>query len=108
MDIWVKGHLHFLTAAVGPSDVPLLPAAASKVAKTVGVFPGLTLSDLANAEYGDWQLWPLLYDRNKSEIGANPNMLKIGHKLVVEPLANFSAAQLTNARKRAASWKTVK
>ncbi len=113
MDIWVKGHLKFLTAAVGGPKVPrtpVSPAAAgpSGAAKSVEVFKGLTLSDLANAEYGDWELWPLLYDQNKALIGASPNRLRIGQKLTVAPLKSFKPTQIADAKKRAPSWKNFK
>jgi hypothetical protein len=112
MDIWVKGHLTFLIAAVGPSHVspppPPLPGASSDYPKTIAVFSGLTLSDLAQAEYGDWQLWPLLFDENKAVIGVNPNKLRIGQKLTVPPLSSFNPPQLADAKRRAPSWKTFK
>jgi hypothetical protein len=113
MDIWVKGHLKFLTAAVGGPKLPstpVSPAAADPKggAKSVEVFKGLTLSDLANAEYGDWELWPLLYDQNKALLGTSPNRLKIGQKLTVAPLKSFVPAQIADAKRRSPSWKNFK
>lgn len=113
MDIWVKGHLKFLTAAVGGPKVPSTPVSPAATgpsgeSKSVEVFKGLTLSDLANAEYGDWELWSLLYDQNKALIGASPNRLKIGQKLTVAPLRSFNAAQVADAKKRAPTWKNYR
>jgi hypothetical protein len=112
MDIWVTGHLKFLTAAVGDPKVPPAPAPAPSIAaappgaaKSVEVFKGLTLSDLAHAEYGDWELWPLIHDQNKALIGTNPNRLRIGQVLTVAPLRSFKPAQIADAKKRAPSWK---
>ena len=109
MDIWVVNHLDFLTAAVGKSKVPatptMVPDSFAPGGKKMKVFDGLTLSDLAQSEYGDWQLWPLLYDRNKDVIGGNPDKLRIGQVLKIVPLKCFAAAQLEGARKRAAARK---
>ena len=42
-----------------------------------------TLGKLAERYYGDWQLWPLIYDHNEFEIGINPNNLTPGIHLVI-------------------------
>lgn len=112
MDIWVVHHLDFLTAAVGKSKVPATPPIVPDLfvpgGKTIKVFDGLTLSDLAQSEYGDWQLWPLLHDKNKDVIGSNPDQLRFGQVLRIVPLKCFAPAQLADVRKRAAARKTAR
>lgn len=64
-----------------------------------------TLSGIAKAQYGDVNLWPLIFDLNKAKIGQNPNRLKPGTKLLLLPIESYTAAEITNARKRAPTWK---
>jgi len=35
-------------------------------------------------------LWPLIYDANRSTIGVNPNVIRIGQKLAIPELASFT------------------
>jgi hypothetical protein len=63
-----------------------------------------TLSGIAKAQYGDFNLWPLIFDLNKAKIGTNPNRLAPGMKLLLLPLARYSGAELADARKRAPNW----
>jgi hypothetical protein len=65
-----------------------------------------TLSGIAKAQYGSFDLWPLIYDLNKDKIGPNPNRLKSGTKLLLLPLERYTAAEQADARKRAPSWKS--
>jgi hypothetical protein len=69
-----------------------------------------TLSGIAKAELGSANLWPLIWDLNRAEIGPNPNLLRPtyhGHKLrlSVLPLSAYTPEQITDARRRASSWK---
>jgi len=64
-----------------------------------------TLSGIAKAQYGDFNLWPLIYDLNKDTIGANPNVLTPGAKLLVLPMSAYTAQELAAARARAPTWK---
>jgi hypothetical protein len=64
-----------------------------------------TLSGIAKAQYGDFNLWPLIYDLNREKIGANPNRLKPGTKLLLLPLERYNAAELAAARKRGPTWR---
>lgn len=64
-----------------------------------------TLSGIAQAQYGDFTLWPLIFDLNKEKIGPNPNLLKPGTKLLLLPIERYTAAELADARRRAPSWR---
>ena len=119
MDIWVGRNITFLTAAVGtpnplsenrmaPGYVSLPDPTTSPGAKTLIIFKNYTLSDIAYAEYGSWELWPLIYDRNKTKIGANPNRLSIGARLSILPLDAYSSAQIVDAKRRAPTWRHFK
>jgi hypothetical protein len=69
-------------AAAVPSAPPPVPGGGATV-KIVIVAPGDTLSKIAQKAYGDSSLWYKVYEANKSTIGANPNMIKAGQKLVI-------------------------
>ena len=62
-------------------------------------------SPIAKAQYGDFNLWPLIYDLNKAKIGPNPNRLKPGTDLLLLQLTAYSQSDLADARRRAPSWK---
>ena len=47
------------------------------------VQPGDTLWDIAEAQFGDPLLWPLLYESNSSTIGTNPNLILPGQVLLL-------------------------
>lgn len=64
-----------------------------------------TLSGIAQAEYGDAALWPLVFDLNRQTIGSNPNRIKPGMKLLLLPLQRYTQAELAEARRRAPSWR---
>jgi hypothetical protein len=64
-----------------------------------------SLSGIAKAQYGDFNLWPLIYDLNKDRIGNNPNRIHPGTKLLLLPLERYTQAELADARKRAPTWK---
>lgn len=76
---------------------------------TVSVAPGhwdkSSLSGIAKANYGDSNLWPLIFDLNKETIGPNPNRIKPGTKLLLLPIERYTAVELASARKRAPTWK---
>jgi hypothetical protein len=71
----------------------------------VTVTPGASLSAIAKQQYGDFTLWPLIYDLNRAKIGPNPNHIKPGTSLLLMKLTAYSQAELADARKRAPSWK---
>jgi hypothetical protein len=110
MAIWVGENLNFLEDAVGGPDDPLTaPDVASAPAdKTVAVMKGSCLSDIAQKEYGDSDLWPLIYDANKAKIGVNPNLIQPGQILTITPLSRFTDNQIADAKQRGPSWKNYK
>jgi hypothetical protein len=64
-----------------------------------------SLSGIAKAQYGDFNLWPLIYDLNKDKIGSNPNRIKPGTKLLLLPLQRYTPSELADARKRGPTWR---
>lgn len=68
--------------------------------------PRSTLSGIATSEYGDWKLWPLIYDLNQVEVGRNPNQLRVGQRLRILPKQRFTPQQIVAAKQRAHSWRT--
>jgi len=54
-----------------------------EVPKTYVVKTGDSLFKIAAAVYGKGDNWRKIYDKNKKVIGANPNVLKPGQKLVI-------------------------
>jgi hypothetical protein len=62
-------------AATGPTDTD----------RTYTSQPGDTLPSIAQKEYGDSNLWHLLFDANKAIIGDNPSVLKVGTELKIPP-----------------------
>ncbi len=67
-----------------------------------------TLSGIAKKEYGDWQLWPLIYDLNMEKIGRNPNLVQPGMSLLVLPAGTYSPQEQAQARSRASSWRNYR
>lgn len=82
----------------GCAPTPPLP-------RTVTVAAGDSLSKIAQREYQDMFLWPLLYDANRSTIGNNPNLIRPGQVLGVPDLRKFNATQLEEARRRGRQWR---
>lgn len=118
MDIWVAAHLAFLEDGVGRPQLPesgslalimsVMPAdsgAAPVASKTITVSRNSSLSAIALAEYGSLDLWPLIYDLNKSKIGPNPNLVAMGTSLAIAPVSSYSAAQIAWARSQAPTWR---
>jgi hypothetical protein len=123
----VVGVQRFVVSVVlGPPDwvgempqpaKPLLPGRATPIrlaeepvsgGHAVTVKPGDSLSAIAKAEYGDFTLWPLIYDLNRDKIGSNPNLIKPGTTLLLMQLTAYSQAELAAARRRAPSWKSAR
>jgi hypothetical protein len=90
------------TPAAGP---PVQPPSAAPPGAEVTVARGDTLSGLAQRHYGDWRLWPLIWDQNRAAVGPNPSMLRIGTRLRLAPSASFSSLQVNDAHRRAPKWK---
>jgi hypothetical protein len=64
-----------------------------------------SLSAIARKQYNDPMLWPLIHDFNKTVIGYNPNRVKAGIKVIVQPLSSYSQAEINDAKKRGPTWK---
>jgi len=66
------------------------PAALAPTNDTVGhwhtVGTNGSLWQIAEKEYGNGNLWKLIYDKNKAIIGTNPDLIQPGMKLVIPPL----------------------
>lgn len=96
-------------ARKGKKKVLQVPAMEVAGGYTVEVTAGhpdkSTLSGIAKAQYGDFNLWPLIFDLNKDKIGPNPNRLKPGTRLLLLPINHYTAAELTDARKRGPTWR---
>lgn len=69
------------------------------------VVSGDSLSAITGRLWGDVLLWPLLYDANKTTIGSNPNLIKVGQKLTVPNIKGLSPSQLDQARTRGRNWR---
>lgn len=69
------------------------------------VVPGDSLSLISNKFWKDVLLWPIVYDKNKSVIGANPNLIKPGQKLTIPSIAGLSQSQLNDTRARGRNWR---
>jgi hypothetical protein len=82
-----------------------LPKRSGPPDRRIIIKPRDTLSDIAKREYGQWQLWPLIYDRNKNRVGADPNRIYPGMELLLAPLQRYSPREIHEARQRAGSWK---
>lgn len=59
------------------------PPANKPTAKTHTVVKGDTLWMIAKKHLGDGSKWRIIYNKNKSIIGKNPNAIKPGQKLVI-------------------------
>lgn len=120
MDVWLGAHMAFIEDGVGRPDLPesgstavlatfMMPAdpgaAASSGHKTIIVAQNSSLSDVAMAEYGSHDLWPLIYDLNKAKLGPNPNLVALGTALEIAPLSGYSPLQIAWARGVAPGWR---
>lgn len=88
--------------AMGAKAPPPKPPLAPRRIRTVR---GDSLSHLATKHYGDWRLWPVIWDANRAAVGPRPSRLKIGVDLDLPPLPGLSAARIEGAHKRAPRWK---
>ena len=71
------------------------------------VAKGESLSLIAGKYWNDIMLWPLIYDANKTAIGPNYNLIKVGQPLVIPDIKTFTQAELDAARARARNWKAA-
>jgi len=61
---------------------------------------GDSLSDLAQAYYGRWQKWPVIYEGNRKTIGDNPNLIRVGQTLWIPELPKVSIHKASAAHGR--------
>ena len=72
---------------------------------------GQSLSVLARENYGDWRLWPYLYDANRARIGAHPDLLKVGTTIRIPgraPNADAAADLVARAEGHMKIWQDWK
>lgn len=75
------------------------------IAHIVTVAIGDSLSKIAQRCFGDMLLWPVIYDANRSTVGANPNVIRPGQKLVIPKIASLTQSQLNETRERGRHWR---
>jgi hypothetical protein len=69
------------------------------------VATGESLSLIAGKFWKDVLLWPILYDRNKTVVGSNHNLIKPGQRLLIPDLSTYTPRQLNDARARGRAWR---
>ena len=72
------------------------------------VVAGDTLSGLAKQYYGDEPLWPVIFDKNQSAIGPNPNQIKVGQPLIIPDRATLTPKQVSDAQRTHRLWLRVR
>ncbi|MGA9059220.1 MAG: hypothetical protein WB763_22230 [Terriglobia bacterium] len=102
------GGRKILSSPKGETNFLQVPETAITGGFTVEVRAGdpdkSSLSGIAKAQYGDFNLWPLIFDLNKGKIGPNPNRIGPGAKLLLLPIDRYTPAELADARRRAPAW----
>lgn len=68
---------------------------------TYKVVPGDSVSSIAKAKWGEAELWPIIYDRNRQTIGSNPDRLGVGQSLVLPAKDKLTPEQIKQARQTA-------
>jgi hypothetical protein len=68
------------TSVARSNATPAVAGASEYVVK-----PGDTLRTIAQEQYGDAQLWPRIYQANRDVIGADPDALIAGTRLILPP-----------------------
>ncbi|MBK9154788.1 MAG: LysM peptidoglycan-binding domain-containing protein [Chloracidobacterium sp.] len=63
------------------------------------------LSSIAYKWYGDFLLWPILWDYNKSASFTDPNKIKVGQRIKVPFITNKTANELSQYKQRGRQWK---
>jgi len=70
---------------IGTDPNLLVPGLTLKISPSYITQTGDTLRSIARAFYGDETWWQAIYDANKRNIGPDPNLLKVGLRLVIPP-----------------------
>ena len=68
---------------------------------TYKVVPGDSLSSIAKAQYGDVDLWPIIYDRNQQTIGFNSDKIEVGQSLLLPLKGKLTGEQIKRAKQTA-------
>lgn len=68
---------------------------------TYKVAPGDSLSAIAKAQYGDMDLWPIIYERNQEAIGPNPDKIAVGLSLQLPAKDKLTPEQIKQAKQNA-------
>lgn len=68
---------------------------------TYKVVPSDSLSAIAKAQYGDMELWPIIYERNRETIGSNPDRISVGQTLLLPAKNKLTAEQIKHAKQTA-------
>ena len=89
----------FCFLAYIPADPKPPKTADASVEFTYKVVPGDSLSSIAKALWGDVELWPLIYDKNRQTIGPNPDKISVGQSLLMPAKDKFPLEQINQARK---------
>jgi hypothetical protein len=85
VELWSKNHgFHLPKPAPAPAPAPPGPVPPPGAKKYV-VKSGDYLSKIAQATYGNGNLWPKIYTANKAVIGPDPNLIFPGQTLVLPP-----------------------
>ena len=74
-------------------------------ARRVTVKPGDSLSLIAQREYQDMLLWPVIYDANTAVIGTNPNRILPGQVLAIPGIEGMAPSRRDRYRHRGKNWR---
>ncbi|MCB0192981.1 MAG: LysM peptidoglycan-binding domain-containing protein [Anaerolineae bacterium] len=86
LDTMTANSQRFLGTAVPPEDNPPTDPPPDDQPETYVVQPGDTLSGIAYKIYGDYSLWPIIYEANRDKI-SSPSLIRVGMELLIPPLS---------------------
>lgn len=84
-----------------PMDFKPMKAGNESAEVTYKVVPGDSLSSIAKAQYGDVDLWPIIYDRNQQTIGFNSDKIEVGQSLLLPLKGKLTGEQIKRAKQTA-------
>jgi LysM repeat protein len=97
--------LYRFVAYIPPNSPAIQEKADVSDLATHNVVAGDSLSGLARAYYGDMDLWPIIFDRNRNIIGPNPDRIKVGQSLVIPAKRKLTPEQTRHAKATARLWR---
>ena len=62
---------------------------------------GESLSAIAKAVYGDMDLWPIIYERNRATVGDNPDKISVGQTLLIPAKDKLTPEEIKQAKETA-------